>query len=90
MSDEQVIDHKKVLEQRLDLFQKEAWQSLHKELTEQLNVAIETADTNCVTNDQWQYHKGQVAMMRYFLSLERIAGLSLDALNREDTDEDVL
>jgi len=58
------------MELLLDLFEHEGWKLFVEEKETLLNTLKENADTNCPTNDMWQYNRGMLAILRGVTSYE--------------------
>jgi hypothetical protein len=50
----------KEYEALLGMFNSEGWKIFHKERTELLEAAKETAHNTCITNDDWQFRRGVI------------------------------
>lgn len=70
----------------LSLFEHDGWKIVISELEENIEYLKNNAHYNCVTNDQWQYHKGQLIASENFAAFENIIRVGIDLEEQEDLD----
>ena len=66
------------LESLLDLFEHEGWKLFIEEREEILEYLKEYADTNCPTNDTWQFNRGMIQALRVITSYEATIKLVME------------
>lgn len=67
----------------VDMFAWAGWKDFTQMLTDQENVLVQTAPDGALTNEQWQYARGQIHTLRSILGYENYILLS-----REQHDAD--
>jgi len=77
---EEEIQRIKDLETLWDLFNSEGWEILQKDNEMLLKAAIESADSECDTNEKWQFRRGNIQTLRYMTSLKAITRNQLDEI----------
>ena len=89
----QHLDQHQKLEEVVNLFSKEGWKIFQEEIKAQCELATEFADGDCITNDQWQFRRGELKILRSLMNYEQYIRNTLDHLNapiEENPDVDCL
>jgi len=76
------------METLLDLFEHEGWSLFIKEKEDLLASLKEGADTNCPTNDMWQYNRGIIATLRSIVSYEAAIRFVIEQDAQEDFEQE--
>jgi len=79
----------KDLEKLSEMFNGEGWGLLQKDFELLLKVAQESSDTECETNDKWQFRRGNIQTLRYITNLAQITRNQLDELTDESTNDTI-
>jgi len=77
-------------ENLVDMFAHPGWRFFTEFLTELEDVITKSAVDNAISNDQWQYCRGQTHQLRSILGYENYVNLAWDESQREDSDVDPL
>lgn len=75
-----------------DLFAHEGWKMIVKELQDTRKMTLEACPSGAVSNDQWQFARGQLFQMDSFINLEAFmehAWEQADQAAREEEEESV-
>lgn len=67
----------------VDMFASDGWKDYIKMMADQENILVQTAPDGALTNEQWQYARGQIHTLRSILGYENYILLS-----REQHDAD--
>ncbi len=54
-----------------DMFISEGWKLFTQQIEDLTKLLVDAAPDNAITNDQWQYRRGQVHQMRSVLGYEQ-------------------
>lgn len=73
-----------------DMFGSDGWKLYVTQAEELTNSIVEAAPTGAVTNDQWQYARGQIAQLRATLGYENFVRVSWDNHNIPVNDERII
>ena len=69
---------KQELEVLENLFQHPGWKIVKKDFQGLLDNALKYPDQECLTNDQWQFRRGAITELRYFLNYDVIMASRLE------------
>jgi len=80
----------KTFEDLIDMFTSDGW-ALFIKGTEELEQAIvKAAPDGAITNDQWQFARGQVQQLRSVLGYENYVRLGYEAQERQIEEDSIL
>ena len=83
----------KEFEELNDMFHSEGWKLFINNIEELEDVITKSAVDNAVSNDQWQYCRGQTHQLRSILGYENFITVSWEAdqkAKEEDIDVDLI
>lgn len=76
-------------ENLLELFNQQGWGVFNREVIKFFESLRDAAQSDCKTNDEWQYRRGQLDVLNYFSNYEALIKHAYqDAINNPvDPDE---
>ena len=73
-----------------DMFNSDGWKLYVAQTKELTDNIVEAAPTGAVTNDQWQYARGQISQLRAILGYENFVRVSWGAYNAPVNEERII
>ena len=70
-----------------EMFNTDGWRTFKEEEEQELTNAKNTAHLVCITNDQWQIHKGQISTLEALVNFENFIKQSYEIVINEETEE---
>jgi hypothetical protein len=73
---------------QFEMFNTKGWKDFIEDANVELTNAKEGSDLVCITNDMWQYNRGQMSKLRAIVNYENFVKQSYEmAINEENEDE---
>ena len=72
----------------LDLFSHEGWKMFIEDMAKWEEAVTKGAVDSAISNDQWQYCRGQTHLMRWVLGYENAIRLNLEQANSPEEEDD--
>ena len=70
-------------ESAVDMFATDGWKNFIEEVTNLESIVTNSAVDNALSNDQWQYCRGQVHQLRSIIGYEDFIKVSREARNAD-------
>ena len=66
------------LEEMESMFSTTGWKIFIKYFEDMLEVSLKNPDTDCKTNDEWQFRRGSISVLRYITGYEEMVSQILE------------
>ena len=71
-------------ESLLDLFSTEGWKSFIEDINGSFKAEHDNCDTECDTNDKWQYRRGSLSVLRRISNYEEFIRQSIESTEHQE------